>query len=177
MFYAVILGHFIASVFACLGLVNACYCIGAAEREMGGGVFFSQLAAAVWPLAVAAVSEILLLILQQLELINLRAEEQPVAGRAAAASAKEKPASFAPKKETAEKREETPETPAGMVYFPVRETALAPVEGAEEPQAEKKEGAAPEAEKPMEKAHAEPPAEAAEGQKEEESGLQFFKLR
>lgn len=171
MFYTVILGHFIASVFACLGLANACYCIGAAERELGGGVFFPQLAAALWPLAVAAALEILLMILQQLELINLRAEEQPVAGRAAAAPAVGgKPA---PEPKESGTKEKAQEPSGGMTYFPVRETTLAPVadaEGGKETAAEEKK-AEPESPAPAAAA----PAEEAESK--EDSGLQFFKLR
>lgn len=108
MFYTVIIGHFMAACFACLGLINCALCIGAADRSAGNAGFFPVLAAAAWPLAVAVVMEILLQMLMQLEELNASREQEPKAAeKAAAAPAKEKPQ---PKAEEGEN-----------VYFPVRE--------------------------------------------------------
>lgn len=107
MFYTVIIGHFMAACFACLGLINCALCIGAADRSAGNAGFFPVLAAASWPLAVAVVMEILLQMLLQLEELNASREQEPKAAEKAAAPAKEKPQ---PKAEEGEN-----------VYFPVRE--------------------------------------------------------
>ena len=131
MFFTVILGHFIAACFACMGLLNCCYCIGSATPQMGADHFFAQLSAAAWPLAVAAALEILLQLLGQVELMRLKGETAAVpAVPAAPASPAAQPQAHAP--ETAKKKEEKkPEPDGGLRFFPIREPAPAPKPAAE----------------------------------------------
>lgn len=135
MFFTVILGHFIAACFACMGLLNCCYCISAATPQMGADNFFAQLSVAAWPLAVAAALEILLQLLGQVELMRLKGETAaaPAASAAPASPAAQPkaPAPEAPKK----KEEKKPEPDGGLHFFPIREPAPKP---APAPAAEKK---------------------------------------
>lgn len=148
MFYTVIIGHFMAACFACLGLINCALCIGAADRSAGNAGFFPVLAAAAWPLAVAVVMEILLQMLVQLEELNASREQEPKAAEKAAAPAKEKPQ---PKAEEGEN-----------VYFPVREKPAETPASAPQPTSE------PVAEAP--KPAAQPTNVAPD------NGLRFFKV-
>lgn len=110
MFFIVIIGHFIAACFACMGLINCGLCIEAADRAAGNAAFFPVLAVAAWPLAVAATLETLLLILAQLEKLNWMTQaDQEARMPAPIVSVKEKP-----QPQTEEKAEKN-------VYFPVRE--------------------------------------------------------
>lgn len=144
MFFTVILGHFVAACFACMGLLNCCYCIGSATPQMGADNFFAQLSVAAWPLAVAAALEILLQLLGQVELMRLKGETAAApAVPAAPASPAAQPQAHAPKAaETKKKEEKKPEPDGGLHFFPIREpapkTSPAPAEEKKPESAEEK---------------------------------------
>lgn len=156
MFFTVILGHFIAACFACMGLLNCCYCIGSATPQMGADNFFAQLSVAAWPLAVAAALEILLQLLGQVELMRLKGETAahtaaPAAGAEAPVNSAAMAGAAAPAPETAEKKkkeEKKPEPDGGLRFFPIREPAPKSAPAAEKKEEKKPEPAVETAVKP-----------------------------
>lgn len=202
MFFTVILGHFIAACFACMGLLNCCYCIGSATPQMGADNFFAQLSVAAWPLAVAAALEILLQLLGQVELMRLKGET--AAASAAPASPAAQPKAPAPEAAVKKKEEKKPEPDGGLHFFPIREPAPKSAPAAEKKEEKKPEPAeekAPEPtdfdaisavaeqagkpeprpehlNEPAEHKAAETPAEAQTDApaEDKENGLRFFKM-
>lgn len=136
MFFTVILGHFVAACFACMGLLNCYYCITAATPQTGAGNFYAQLPAVAWPLAVAAALEILLQLLGQVELMRLKGETAVVpTAFAAPASPAAHPKAHAPEAAVKKKEEKKLEPGGGLHFFPIREPAPKPSPA---PAAEKK---------------------------------------
>lgn len=205
MFFTVILGHFIAACFACMGLLNCCYCIGSATPQMGADNFFAQLSAVAWPLAVAAALEILLQLLGQVELMRLKGETAAApAASAAPASPAAQPKAPAPEAAVKKKEEKKPEPDGGLHFFPIREPAPKSAPAAEKKEEKKPEPAeekAPEPtdfdaisavaeqagkpeprpehlNEPAEHKAAETPAEAQTDApaEDKENGLRFFKM-
>lgn len=171
MFYTIILGHFVAAFFCCLGVVNVGYLLQVTTREMGGPAFFSQLSVAVWPVAVAMVTELLIQGLTQLEAMREEAADGHAAPASQSAASAEKKSPL--RKEQPEKKPEEKE-PGALKFFPMREPAPAatPAPAAEE----RKPEAAP-ADKPTADAEKKPEGQQeTPSEKKEEKGLQFFKV-
>lgn len=181
MFFTVILGHFVAACFACMGLLNCCYCIGSATPQMGADNFFAQLSVAAWPLAVAAALEILLQLLGQVELMHLKGE---TAAAPAVPAAPASPAAQPHAPEAAQKKKEKkPEPNGGLHFFPIREPSPAPAEEKPEPAMEKApeptdfdaiSAVAEQAGKP--EPRPEHLKEPADHKAAEDAGLRFFKV-